>query len=428
MKKLLLFLVFLPIAAFPQMRMQGNGPFNGPIERLIYDVSSLPANDLNKSRISVSIKAPYEFLVFTKSPERTSKDFIGSFDLSIEIFDKNKNSVDRKIKQEVLELSKLEKSNLRDKFYEASFDFDVDPGEYNIILEFNDRESDNSIRREIKIFKAKEYKQKNISDILFFPPLVVDSIKPINYSGNIPFGESCSLYAELSGYQPEKDQLILRLFKMNDKKRDSVYSLSIPREYIHKKTAENKIDTISGLSVIEMPFKTDTFAISKYEIQIENASNSQISTKKMFDIQWYKMPFSLRDFDIAQKYLKLITSENEFDNLKSGSKNVQREKFIEFWKKHDPTPSTAYNELMTEFYKRVDYSIINFSTVSTPDGSETDRGKTYILNGKPDETERTLNPNEAPFEIWTYKKINKKYIFIDESRQGNYKLASIEKL
>jgi GWxTD domain-containing protein len=140
------------------------------------------------------------------------------------------------------------------------------------------------------------------------------------------------------------------------------------------------------------------------------------------------MPFSLRDFDIAQKYLKLITSENEFDNLKSGSKNVQREKFIEFWKKHDPTPSTAYNELMTEFYKRVDYSIINFSTVSTPDGSETDRGKTYILNGKPDETERTLNPNEAPFEIWTYKKINKKYIFIDESRQGNYKLASIEKL
>jgi GWxTD domain-containing protein len=166
----------------------------------------------------------------------------------------------------------------------------------------------------------------------------------------------------------------------------------------------------------------------KYEITLNCNSNLETSVKKMFDILWQKMPFSLRDFVRAQSYLKLITTKAEFDSLKAGSIAVQREKFLEFWKKRNPTPNTAYNRLMAEFYTRVDYAILNFSSVSRPDGSDADRGKTYILYGNPDDIIRRLDPKEAPREIWIYNKLNKKFTFVDESRQGNYTLLSTESL
>ena len=432
MKKLILILILLvPITMAAQMRPMGQNPFMAPMERLFYEVSSLPSENAGKSTISISIKAPYEFLVFTKSPERTAKDFIGSFDITIEIFDKNKNSIDRRIKQEIKELSNDEKKLLRDKFYEASFSFDVNPGDYNISIEFNDRESDNSIRKEVKLFKAKDYKTKTLSDILFYPSFQVDSTHPVNFTSNIPFGENCILYSEMSGYDPQSDKLVLKMYKLKDKKQDSILSFQIPKENILKKSASVQNGNINTNEIyeIKLPLKTDTFEISKYEMTIESSSQDpKYITKKMFEIQWFKMPFSLRDFEMAQKYLKLITTTQEFDMLQSGSKTEQREKFLDFWKKRDPTPLTAYNELMTEFYKRVDYSIMNFSTVSVPDGSSSDRGKAFILYGKPDNTERTLIPNEAPTEVWTYQKLGKKYIFVDDSRQGNYKLSAVEKL
>ncbi len=430
MKKLFfILLLFLPLVLFAQMRPMGPNPFIIPMDKIIYEVVSLSSDNYGKSKIAVSIKAPYEFLVFTRSPERTSKDFIGSFDISIEIFDKDMNSIDRKIKQEILELNSEEKKLLHDKFYEASFNFDVNPGDYKIIIELNDRESDKSVRKEIKSFKAKDYKSKTISDISFLQQQN-DSLNLSNFSNNVSFGENTLIYAEMSGYDPNQDKLNLKIIRINEKKRDSVFSIDIPSENIYKKSHDNTHNNSKDLNLytIKFPLKTDTLEISKYELLIEDTQQSKVPvSKKEFEVVWYKMPFSLRDFDMAQKQLKLITNEKEFDELRSGSKTVQREKFLEFWKKKDPTPNTLYNELMTEFFKRVDFAMMNYSSVQTPDGSETDRGKTYILYGKPDNVDRKLIPNEAPVEVWSYTKLSKKYIFIDESRQGNYKLASIEK-
>jgi len=163
----------------------------------------------------------------------------------------------------------------------------------------------------------------------------------------------------------------------------------------------------------------------RYEITLSSNSNFEMPVKKIFDILWQKMPFSLRDFVKAQNYLKLITTEREFKELRAGSISVQREKFLEFWNKRNPN-NGAYNKLMAEFYTRVDYAIMNFSSVTKPDGSDSDRGKTHILYGKPDEISRRLDPKEPPRETWIYNKLNKKFTFVDESRQGNYILITTE--
>jgi len=79
---------------------------------------------------------------------------------------------------------------------------------------------------------------------------------------------------------------------------------------------------------------------------------------------------------------------------------------------------------MTVYFQRVDYAFVTFRTLKEENGVLTDRGRIYILCGKPTKIERSLAPGGPPKEIWTYASLNKEFIFEDSSRQGNYKLIA----
>jgi GWxTD domain-containing protein len=66
--------------------------------------------------------------------------------------------------------------------------------------------------------------------------------------------------------------------------------------------------------------------------------------------------------------------------------NEEREQFIEaFWQRRDPTPDTVENEFKEEHYRRIAYANERFS--SGIPGWRTDRGRMYIMWGKPDQQE-----------------------------------------
>jgi GWxTD domain-containing protein len=66
--------------------------------------------------------------------------------------------------------------------------------------------------------------------------------------------------------------------------------------------------------------------------------------------------------------------------------NEEREQFIEaFWQRRDPTPDTVENEFKEEHYRRIAYANERFS--SGIPGWRTDRGRIYIMWGKPDNLE-----------------------------------------
>ncbi len=71
----------------------------------------------------------------------------------------------------------------------------------------------------------------------------------------------------------------------------------------------------------------------------------------------------------------------QFEKLKD---DAARTDFIEeFWRRRDPTLSTARNEYKEEHYRRLAYATQRFQE-GIP-GWKTDRGRIYILHGKPDE-------------------------------------------
>jgi GWxTD domain-containing protein len=102
--------------------------------------------------------------------------------------------------------------------------------------------------------------------------------------------------------------------------------------------------------------------------------------------------------------------------------------FNEFWQVRDENKDTPVNEVMFQFYLRVDEANLRFRA-DNKEGWKTDRGKSFILYGEPDEIERQKHQVDSPpYEIWIYLRLNQKLTFVDRSKNHNYKLVSIEEI
>ena len=71
-----------------------------------------------------------------------------------------------------------------------------------------------------------------------------------------------------------------------------------------------------------------------------------------------------------------------------------------------------YNFALKEYYSRVDYTIKNFTSLKGRKGAESDRGRIYIIYGKPTSTERNYNEKNETIEIWKYASINKIFVIV----------------
>jgi len=136
----------------------------------------------------------------------------------------------------------------------------------------------------------------------------------------------------------------------------------------------------------------------------------------------------------------IITNE-ERTAFKALKTDEEREQFIEqFWLRRDPTPDTVDNEFKEEHYARIAYANERFA--SGIPGWKTDRGRIYIIWGKPDEIEShpsggTIDrpiedgggtTSTFPFEIWRYRYIegigNEVLLeFVDPSMSGEYRMT-----
>ena len=107
-----------------------------------------------------------------------------------------------------------------------------------------------------------------------------------------------------------------------------------------------------------------------------------------------------------------IISKVERETFLSLSTEGERTAFVEaFWRKRDTNPSTPENEYRTEHYERLAYANEFFGRDTFRPGWQTDRGRYYILLGKPT-SRRPLEATDAiyPSELWFYNKPELKYV------------------
>jgi GWxTD domain-containing protein len=130
-----------------------------------------------------------------------------------------------------------------------------------------------------------------------------------------------------------------------------------------------------------------------------------------------------------------IISKVEREAFLGLSTEGERKSFVEvFWRKRDPNPSTPENEFKTEHYERIAYANEFFGRDTFRPGWQTDRGRYYILLGKPN-SRRPLEATDSiyPSELWFYNNPEFKYqgvppffhlLFFRRDGHGEFKLYS----
>ena len=196
--------------------------------------------------------------------------------------------------------------------------------------------------------------------------------------------------------------------------------------------------TVNDSLIIKEKYKNDKGYFNEYFFIPSNDMNSlkndfSIILTQNFKNKQKKISFSkfksgissyIKNIDLAIKQMKYIIDNDKYERSNKKFRKNKENLFYSLWKDMDPTPETEHNELMDEYYKRVSYANENFD--GWKDGWETDRGMIYILFGPPDQVERT-NPsmsNSTLYQIWTYNRINKQFIFKDQNGFGDFRLDS----
>jgi len=145
--------------------------------------------------------------------------------------------------------------------------------------------------------------------------------------------------------------------------------------------------------------------------------------------------------DWLDKDVTYIITDEERKAFKKLATDDERERFIEeFWRRRDPDPDTDENEFKEEYYERIAYANEHFA--SGIPGWKSDRGRIWIMYGKPDERETHPmggsyerpsyegggSTTTYPFEIWFYRYIagvgsGVEIEFVDPTGSGEYRIA-----
>lgn len=145
--------------------------------------------------------------------------------------------------------------------------------------------------------------------------------------------------------------------------------------------------------------------------------------------------------DWLEKDVAYIITDEERKAFKKLATDDERERFIEeFWRRRDPDPDTDENEFREEYYERIAYA--NEHYASGIPGWKTDRGRIYIMWGKPDEVETHPSggsynresyegggsTSTYPFERWFYRYLpgvgsGIEIEFVDPTGSGEYRIA-----
>jgi GWxTD domain-containing protein len=407
------------------------------------DLVNLPSLDSLRSRLVLILDIPPSFPVFLRDPAQ-GPGYSAGCEISVEIFDTSKHSITRHIvTKNFHRQSPIPENDPLQPHISQMTCFDLDPGTYDCLVEVNDPQSERKFNQTFRKVLKDFRQQYALSDIVLLDDRITDGnhLSPLSIGGDALFGENFKLYFE---YHPDHDTLrdiSIKFFKYEHHPteknlivQDSIPSLILKQSHIGPLTNDSVsvfpyIPSAGRLHSAIIDVRGDKIEYGRYMLELKFLDGKKKNVLgKLMTIRWPSMPRSLLTMDYAIDMLEYELNKSVFDSLKSLNGDDKIRWFEKYWKSKDPTPGTAYNEALEEYYRRVDHARTAYASVKFPDGAKTDRGKIAVLFGIPSFPERIFPTDSAPIEIWIYPGLHKRFIFIDESRTGAYSLVKVEEL
>jgi GWxTD domain-containing protein len=372
----------------------------------------------NKSRLDVYVQVPHEEIRFLKENDR----YLGRYELTLTLLTAAKEPVLEQLWTVDVPVTDFSLTTQRRLYSLTHRTLDVAPGNYLLTLQLRDEESKKTSQIKKSLLVTDFAKDSvTLSDIMLVNRLTTEgerrSIVPI-ITGNISHtAEGFFVFFEL--YTRQRVDSVDVVWKVYDPKKNEVAG-GTQREAVAgpKSQVFLKIDS-SGLRM------------GTYFLSVEASARPVVDgkpleykgvTSRTFNIRATDLPGVIPDLDKAIEQLIYIARDTEILYVREATtEEDKRKRFLEFWAKRDPEPSTTRNELMEEYYSRVAFANQNYTHYL--EGWRTDMGMIFIRFGTPDNVERhPFEYNVKPYEIWYYYQLNRQFIFVDETGFGDYRL------
>lgn len=409
----ILFTILTILPSFAQVEFSEDNK-NSHNSGYYQDLLNFASDKPGKTRLDVFIQVPFSQVQFLKAEDG---GFIANYFVTVSVFDNNKDKLIREITwSESVETKEFSKTDSKDNYNLSLRSFYLSPGNYFIRTAVEDKDSKREYSSGNK-FTVRNFDEKpSVSDIM-----LISKWNEQNGKRKIIPNVSENVAAQNGGLR-----IFYEIYTIKPEKVTLNYSISDGKDNDLFTDSENK-NLDSGKTQIFYTLKDSDFSFGQYilNIVIKDSDNNKIaSVSKSFFSRWSGIPSSVKDLDLAVDEMVYIASPTEMDYIKDGkTKKEKLKRYLEYWKKKDPTPTTDDNPVMDEYYKRVSYANEKFTHFV--DGWRTDRGMVYIILGPPNNVDR--HPSEIdskPYEVWQYYTLNRSLVFMDDTGFGDYRLIT----
>jgi len=346
--------------------------------------------------VELFIMIPKNALIFKKEFD----SFVSNITIDVAVLNNENKNVYTYSWDESIIVDFYEDTKSRDN-YTTKHLFQLNSGEYTISIIANDFENHNSFINEGDFTVSGNFISQNIFNVYY-----KKNFEYLNYLEELETPID-TLWFKLDQNQYknlENEKIILQYtFYLND-------------EIIKEEALiDQKIDFLneSDDEVIFYPIPIIKKSFNKLEV--EYIQNNQIKSRILNFNNMIKNNFDLDIIVGAMQYVLDFSDYLYFSNLNS---EEQIQYIKDFWEINN-FEEKEESELakFKEFYIRVQYANKHFSFFNR-NGWQSDRGKIYIIHGKPKDIRYEFN-EKGEFEFWYYTGI-KKFTFIN--KYGTYEL------
>ncbi|MGB9702219.1 MAG: GWxTD domain-containing protein [Candidatus Kapaibacteriota bacterium] len=409
-----------------------------------YSAFAIPSNTMDSLNFYLFYKLPLNNYLYVLG---SKGEYVANYTIELTLSDEDGIVRFHKIISDTASASSPLTNNYNYTFKIDYLNIKIPNKDYNLNIRAVDNNSRNQEKTSLKFIYSKQSK-KNILSYLFlsnkdnsetFTPIILNNA--LNFSGDkirILFSIDNKFSTDLNKIQIKRIKNENEDFWTDDVDiKGNLGKIQTGNISVEQTTSNNcsiKFDNFQDTKVTAgydetnydnlyyFDIQNNNFIPGNYLMNIINSKKDTIAIE--FKVIWDDEPLSLKNIQFAKKISEIFFNKDEMDKINTSDKIESFQNLVKEWDKFNPNPKSKYNEVMVEFYRRVDIAYFKFSTFSEKNGALTDQGKVFILYGNPDKIKQVFRSGKL-VEVWTYEKLIKEFTF-ESIQEGVFKLTELK--
>lgn len=397
-------------------------------------VASRSDDGMGNPKVDIYTRVPITQMSFIRS----SSGFTAGYDVTLDAIewdedDRLRNLVQSRIWSANVTVNSYGETQTESRYDVTTQTLAIDPGKYLFEFEVSDRHSNRTYVRSVPVTVRSMSGPVALSDIT-----LIDSYDEADFT--ILPRVDARVGSEEAGFQAfyeiyadtERQLDVVRTVRparlegtdaiVRGPTTDSeLVALSAPvtqQDQIAVSTATNQF-------IVTVPLEGLKVGTYIMDISVSDPISGVVYARaeRPFMIEWNGLASHIQNLDDAIAQMEYIAEARDLNFIREAPNEAERVKrFENFWDKRDPTPGTVRNERMEAYYYRINAANRDYG-VSITDGWKTDRGYVLVRFGEPDHIRRKPHSFDyEPYEIWTFERIGRQFIFVDKTGFGDYEL------